>query len=286
MGRRRKDRSQVDQFEYWNNEGGERWTKFAARTTTLFIPLTDALLRAAAPKPGEVVLDVGCGTARTTVELSKAVRPGRVVGLDIPSVILDAARANVGRAGAEGIELILADAATHAFTEKFDLVFSQFGVMFFEDPVAAFANLRRALKPNGRITFACWRTMEENAWFSVPFAEAKRFAPPPQPAPPDAPVPLAFADAKRVERILGDAGFSDIAIAPHDEQLLIGNLDQLDEAKFMLSRIGPAGRLLDTVDENARRTAEDAIGIALQKRASASGMHLGSGIWLVSARSR
>jgi SAM-dependent methyltransferase len=276
----------IDQFEYWNNEGGTRWTKFAARTTTLFIPLTDALLRFAAPQPSEDVLDVGCGTARTTVELAKAVRPGRVVGLDISSVILDAARANVARSSADNIGLILSDASTHAFTERFDLVFSQFGVMFFEDPVAAFANIRRALKPNGRVAFACWRTLEENPWFSVPFAEAKRFAPPPQPAPPDAPGPLAFADAKRVQRILTDAGFSDIAIEPHDEQLLIGNLDQLGDAKFMLARIGPAGRLLDSVDENARRAAEDAIGIALQKRASESGMHLGSAIWLVSASVR
>lgn len=273
-----------DQCEYWNNEGGARWTKFAARTTTLFIPLTDALLKSAAPQPGERVLDIGCGTARTTVELAKLVQPGRVTGLDISRVILDAARDNVSRSGAGNVELILADAATHAFVEPFDLVFSQFGVMFFDDPVAAFANLRRALKPNGRIAFACWRTLEENPWFSVPLAEAKRFAPPPQPTPPDAPGPLAFADAKRVDRILNEAGFSDIVIVPHDEQLLMGNLDQLDDAKFMLSRIGPAGRLLDAVDENVRRAAEDAIGVALQKRASESGMYLGSAIWLVKAR--
>jgi len=159
-------------------------------------------------------------------------------------------------------------------------------VMFFSDPTAAFANLRRALKPNGRIAFACWRTLEENPWFAVPLAEAKRFAPPPQPPPADAPGPLAFADAKRVERILTEAGFSDIAVAPHDEQLLMGKLDQLDDAKYMMSRMGPAGRLLDGVDDNTRRAAEDAIGIALQKRASEAGMHLGSGIWLVSARNR
>ena len=276
----------IDQFEYWNNEGGARWTKFAARTTTLFIPLTDALLRFAAPQPGEHVLDVGCGTARTTVELAKAVRPGRVMGLDISRVILDAARANVAHSGADNIDLILADASTHTFAEPFDLVFSQFGVMFFDDPVSAFANLHRALKPKGRIAFACWRTMEENPWFAVPFAEAKRFAPPPQPPPPNAPGPLAFADAKRVERILTGAGFSDIEISPRDEQLRFGSLDQLDDAKFMLSRIGPAGRLLDGVDEDSRRAAADAIGIALQKRASESGMFLGSGIWLVAARKR
>jgi len=274
----------IDQVEYWNNEGGERWTKFAERTTTLFIPLTDALLKRAAPRSGEHVLDVGCGTARTTIELAKAVRPGRVVGLDVSGVILDAARKNVARAGIDGVELVLADASTYEFNERYDLMFSQFGVMFFSDPVSAFANLRRALKPDGRVAFACWRTLEENPWFSVPLAEAKRFAPPPQPMPPDAPGPLAFADAKRVERILKEAGFSDITIVPHDEQLLIGDPDQLDAAKFMLARIGPAGRLLDAVDENTRRAAEDAIGIALQKRASSDGMRLGSGIWLVSAR--
>jgi SAM-dependent methyltransferase len=273
----------VNQFEYWNNEGGARWAKFAERTTALFTPLTARVIDAAAPQPGENVLDVGCGTARTTIALAQRVRPGHVVGLDISRVILDAGRENVERSGANNVELVLADAATHAFPKRFDLVFSQFGVMFFEDPVAAFANLRRALKPNGRVAFACWRTLEENPWFSVPLAEAKRFAPPPVPAPPDAPGPLAFADRKRVERILAEAGFSRIAIVAHDEDLKIGGPDQLDEAKFMLSRIGPAGRLLDSVDESTRRAAEDAIGIALQKRASESGMHLGSGIWIVTA---
>jgi SAM-dependent methyltransferase len=275
----------ADQVEYWNNEGGARWTRFAERTATLFVPLTSALLRVAAPQSGEYVLDVGCGTARTSVELAKRVRPGRVLGLDVSSVILDAARANVARAGVDDVELLLGDASTHDFAgDRFDLLFSQFGVMFFSDPVAAFANLRRALKPGGRVAFACWRRIEDNPWFSIPLQEAKRFAPPPEPAPPDAPGPLAFADGNRVERILTEAGFSGIAIEPHDEDLFFGTLDQVDGAKFMLARIGPAGRLLDAVAENVRETAADAIGIALQKRATSTGMYLGSGIWLVTAR--
>jgi SAM-dependent methyltransferase len=275
----------ADQVAYWNNEGGARWTKFAERTTTLFIPLTDALLRVAAPQSGERVLDVGCGTARTSIVLAKRVRPGRVLGLDVSSVILDAGRQNVARAGVDNIELLLGDAATHTFAgDRFDMLFSQFGVMFFSDPVAAFANLRCALKPGGRLAFACWRRIEDNPWFSVPLQEAKRFAPPPEQAPPDAPGPLAFADRNRVERILTEAGFSGITIEAHNEELFLGGLDQVYDAKFMLARIGPAGRLLDAADDNARRAAEDAIGVALKKRASESGMHLGSGIWLVAAR--
>jgi SAM-dependent methyltransferase len=279
--------AQADQVAYWNNEGGARWTQFAERTSTLFIPLTDALMRVATPQSGERVLDVGCGTARTSIELAMRVHPGNgsVLGLDVSRVILDAARGNVARAGVEGVELLLADASTHNFAgDRFDLLFSQFGVMFFSDPVAAFANLRRALKPGGRVAFACWRRLEDNPWFSIPVQEAKRFAPPPEPMPPDAPGPLAFADRNRVERILAEAGFSAIAIEPHDEDLFLGPVDQLDDATFMLARIGPAGRLLDTVDENVREAAADAIRISLQKRATPAGMYLGSGIWLVTAR--
>lgn len=274
----------VDQVEYWNNDGGARWTKFAARTTALFVPLTDALIGFAAPQSGERVLDIGCGTARTTIELAKRVRPGRVVGFDVSRIILDAARENVTHAGVDNVELQLGDASTHDFSrDRFDLLFSQFGVMFFADPPAAFANLRRALKPGGRVTFACWRRLEDNPWFAVPLQEAKRFAPSPEPVPPDAPGPLAFADSQRVERILAEAGFSEIAIKPHDEALFFGALDQVEEAKFMLSRMGPAGRLLMDVSESERDAAADAIGVALQKRASESGMYLGAGIWLVSA---
>src|SRR5204862_328727 len=121
------------------------------------------------------------------------------------------------------VEFVQADAQTHAFpASAFDLVFSRFGVMFFADPTAAFANLRSALRPGGRVAFVCWRTLPENPWMAVPLMAALQFLPPPPIPGPEDPGPFAFADRARVERILGGAGFADVALEALDEPLVVG----------------------------------------------------------------
>ncbi len=174
----------IDQFEYWNNEGGARWTKFAGAYDD---PLHSADRRALARRSSAARRSTSLTSAvvRRGQRSSSRKRFGPVASWDsISRASSSMLRARTcARSGADDVELILVRCINDTpSAARFDLVFSQFGVMFFSDPVAAFANLRRALKPNGRIAFACWRTMEENPWFSVPFAEAKRFAPPPQPA--------------------------------------------------------------------------------------------------------
>ncbi|MBV8423632.1 MAG: methyltransferase domain-containing protein [Candidatus Eremiobacteraeota bacterium] len=275
-----------EQVAYWNNEGGTRWKAAAERTAEIFVPVTQRVIDAAAPSPGERVLDIGCGTGRTVIELARRVgAEGRVVGLDVSSLLLSVAREKLAHAGITNAELLFADASTHNFgDERFELLFSQFGVMFFGDPTAAFANLRRALVKDGRIVFACWREMQANEWFWVPLEAAKRFAPAPPQVPPGAPGPLAFADPARVEQILTDAGFVDVQIQQHDESLVIGA--DLAAAASYAASIGPAGRVLADVDPKTKTDATTAIADAFRAYATPAGVRLSGSIWLVCARTQ
>src|SRR6185437_5474431 len=164
-----------NQVAYWNGPGGTRWTDQSARTEKMLSQVATLLYERAKIKPGEVVLDVGCGLGPTTVELARQ-------------------RA----AGIANIEFIAGDAATHQFAAPFaDVLFSRFSVMFFGDPAAAFANLRKAIKPGGRVVFACWRRMSENQWMLKPLLAAYEHVPKPPPAEPNEPSPFAFADQER-----------------------------------------------------------------------------------------
>jgi len=230
----------ADQIEYWNGTPADTWVAQQERLDRQLDPLGRAALRALAPRPGEHVLDVGCGGGQTTLQLAEAVGPhGRVLGIDISSQLLAAARR---RARPANVAFEQADAQTYAFERAFDAIYSRFGVMFFADPVAAFANLRRALKPSGRMAFVCWRAEAANPVMSVPMAAAAKHLPPrPPPQEADAPGPFAFADNARLAHILGAAGFAGVAITPHDEP--IGGNDRAATIELALL-IGPLGRHL------------------------------------------
>lgn len=275
----------VDPIAYWNEEGGRRWTAFAERRTKLFAPIRRALIGFAAPRAGEHVLDVGCGTGATVFELARRVSPGgRVVGVDVSRIIAAMAQDGLDREKLANAEILIADAATHRFPAgAFDLVFSQFGIMFFTDPVAAFQNLRRALKPNGRLAFGCWRQMEDNACFTVPFGAAKQVAPAMEPPPPDAPGPLYFKDRARIEDVLARAGFSHVTVQRHDELLRFGGPGEHAAAEHA-AHSGPTARLLANVDPSVKEKAIEAIAKALEPYTSQDGICLGSSIWLVSAK--
>jgi len=160
----------ADQVAFWNSPAGEKWVRNQAEMDMTLAPLTEMLLARAAPAPGQRVLDVGCGTGTTVLQLAGAVGPGgHVQGLDVSEPMLALARQRVAAAGAGNVDLVLDDAQTFAFDAgSRDLVFSRFGVMFFADPPAAFANLRRALVPGGRLVFVCWADLADNPWFKVP----------------------------------------------------------------------------------------------------------------------
>ncbi|MDF2901645.1 MAG: SAM-dependent methyltransferase, partial [Phenylobacterium sp.] len=189
----------ADQIAYWNNAAGETWAALQDRLDRQIEPLGLRAIEAGAPQPGERVLDIGCGCGQTSFELARRVGPsGRVLGVDISAPMLEVARQRAAGAAAN-VSFIEADAQTHAFQNGgFDLAISRFGVMFFDDPTAAFRNIGAALRPGGRLSFVCWRPMLENAWMATPLFAAMPLLPPLPPPDPAAPGPFAFADPERV----------------------------------------------------------------------------------------
>jgi SAM-dependent methyltransferase len=235
-------------------------------------------LAALAPQPGESVLDIGCGGGETALDLARAVAPdGTVVGIDLSAAVLAfAQRAAKGR-----VRFIQADAQVFPFEPaSFDAAFSRFGVMFFADPTAAFINIRRSLRPNGRLAFACWRALVENPLDSLPLSAASAHLPPQSAHDPDAPGPFAFANPDRVRGILERAGFAEIEITAHDDQVGSGDLDTM---LAVCSRVGALGKILRENPE-LRAAALPAVRSALAAYDGPDGVRLNAAIWVVTAR--
>jgi len=285
-------RANADQIEYWNGEVGRRWVRRQATLDRVFAPLTAALLERAAPRPGERALDVGCGCGTTALALAERVGAGgHVLAVDVSRPMLDHARARAAAGGGTRapIKWLEADASARRFAPSADLLFSRFGVMFFAVPAAAFANLRRALRPGGRLAMLCWRTREENPWMAVALGAVLRVVPPPEPMPPDAPGPFAFADAGRVERVLTEAGFGGIAGERLDADLVVGedrdgsDEGPLEEAVGFVLEVGPVAALLKDVEAEVRERARAGVLEALRPYAREGRVELGAGCWLCRA---
>lgn len=268
------------QIAYWNDTAGRTWAEMQAPLDRQLSPLGLHAISVLAPRPGERILDIGCGAGDTSLHLARSVgESGQVTGVDISRPLLDIAR---GRStGQPGVGFVEGDAQTYPFeAASFDAAFSRFGVMFFADPPAAFANIRRALKPGGRLAFLCWRSMAENPILTTPMAAAGHLLPPLPPAEPGAPGPFAFADPERVRGILQAAGFENIALTPHDEKIGGGDLDT---SVGLALRIGPLGALVrENMDK--RDAVVAAIREEMAKHLGPDGVKLASATWVVTAR--
>lgn len=265
---------------YWNEAAGPTWADLQTPLDRQLAPLGREAMAALSVQAGERVLDIGCGAGQTSFDLAQAVGvDGEVLGADISRPLLDVARRR--REGVPHLHFVEADAQTHVFEPgHFDAVFSRFGVMFFADPVEAFANIHRALKPGGRLAFVCWRSPAENPVMSLPMQAAlAHVRSVPAPPEPGAPGPFAFADAERPKAILADAGFKDIRVTPHDAQIGPGDLET---TLGLTLRVGPLGAVLRE-NPDQRDDVIAAVRAALAAHDGPQGVKLGAAVWIVTA---
>lgn len=273
------------QIEYWNEVAGPRWVEIGDRIHDQIAPIGEAAMQRAQVASGERVLDVGCGCGQTTLELARrAGSGGRVLGIDISGPMLASARERASGAGIGNAAFLQADAQVHGFEPgSFDLLFSRFGVMFFEDPVAAFANLRTALSDAGRLCFVCWQAIQQNPWMLTPAAAAAQHVEltPPEPG---APGPFAFADADRVRGILADAGYREIECRDQSGEMAVGRGQSLEETIEFLSQMGPAGAALREASEETRAKARSSMHTALSPFYTGDALVMRYAAWIVTAR--
>ena len=270
------------QIDYWNTAVGQTWAEHQAQLDRLIAPLGAEALRVLAPSAGERILDVGCGCGETTLDLAARVGPsGQVVGVDISEPMLAVARARALPVDGAVPEFLDRDAQVADLGEAtFDAVFSRFGVMFFSDPSAAFANLHRAVRPGGRLAFVCWRPYAENLWMRAPMDAAQPFLPPMPASDPLAPGPFAFADPLRLRAILEGAGFAGVTIDPFDT--LIGG-SSVAETLRLNFQVGPLGSALRSAPHLAASVGK-AVEALLASHDTPQGVMMPACVWIVQAR--
>ena len=273
------------QRRYWNTVAGPRWVAspgFRERRNQESLAL---LLARLGLTGGESVLEIGCGTGALTQPLAAAVgEHGCIVAVDISEPMLGAARQRIAESGLRNVTLLSGDAQVFAFEPAaFDLATSRMGVMFFADPAAAFRNIKGALKPAGRLVFACWAPLAENRHWLVAYDVAVRHLGRPAVRPEREPGPLAFGDADYIRRVLATAGFAEIAVERAPPTIIGGTPEE--EASHALA-MGPTARLIEEKppDPATRRRIEDEIRAAFAAEGASGPLLLPATIFLVAAR--
>lgn len=268
----------TDQAAYWNKTGGQAWVDLQDMMDDLNRPVEEALVDRAFPGVGKQVLDIGCGAGATTLAMARRLgAEGLSLGVDISAPLIEIAS---GQA-APGARFVQADAQTYDFDgARFDAAMSRFGVMFFSDFDAAFANIRSGLKPGAELVFACWRSPADNPMAIIPGRAAAPYLPPSPPTDPLAPGRFAFADPERVRGILSRSGWNDIDITRLDAPTPIALADLVT----LSLRMGPLAAALREADETTRGKVRDAVTTALEAEAVDGVVPMVAGCWLVTAR--
>ena len=269
------------QAALWNETGGRAWADLHATLDDLFQPFEALLVEAAVAAGGARVLDVGCGAGRTTRAVAKALGPGsRCTGIDISAPLIATADARAAAEGATNVAFIKADAQTYGFgAGSFDTVISRLGVMFFDDPAAAFANLQRALRPGGRLAFLAWRSRDENPFMTAAERAAAPIVKELATSGGDGPGQFAFASGARVKDILAASGWSSIEVRPVDIPCTL----PLAKLPAYVTRMGQYGRVRDTLDKAVQARADSAALAAFDPYVVGDQVRFSSACWLVTA---
>jgi SAM-dependent methyltransferase len=268
------------QAALWNGDGGNAWVELNEVLDGMLAPLGEVLLGSVDVHSDDHVLDVGCGTGATTVDIAGRLGPrGRSVGIDISAPMLAAARTRAEQAG-RAAQFVLGDAQTHPFEPaEFDAVVSRLGVMFFEDPVGAFENLRSAARPGAQLRFLAWCGPADNPFMTTAERAAAPLLPQLPPRDPDAPGQFAFADPDRVRNVLDDSGWGDVDVRRVD--IACGLAE--DQLMRYLASMGPVGRVLSQTDDHTRGRVLDVVREAFDPFIDDGEVRYTAACWLVGA---
>ena len=281
-----QDSGNAGQIDYWNDTPGQRWVTHDTELDNLHAPVAERLLERAGLKPGDRVLDIGCGAGATCVAAASRVgRDGGVFGVDVSSPLLLRAARRIEAHGLSNVELAQADAQSHPFkSESFDVVIARFGMMFFSDPVAAFRNVSEALRPGAPMVFAAWAGAEFNPWFSIPKQVTETRVGTAPPSLPGAPGPMAFSDAPRVIALLAAAGLSDVSAERTDLELVLPG--GAAAAARLAVYVGPAARILRIKEatQSDRKDVVEALVHAFEDYGTADEFRIPASVYLFSAR--
>ena len=275
------------QTEFWSGSGGEYWVVNQQQMDTMLEPLGAQALARIDLNNVHHVLDIGCGTGSTTLDIAALLPDGaRVTGADLSVPMTDYARSRLAPEGVSNADFMTCDLQLDKLDPgKFDAAFSRFGVMFFDQPVVGFSNIRSAMKSGAPLAFVCWQTPRENLWHSLAVATAKKFIEMPAAPEPRAPGPFAFADTDYVTSILTDSGFGDIVIEPHTQTVELFSGQDVRDAAENFARINPiiSAFMTEAGDDKAEPLI-DGLADALAPYHQNGALHFPSATWLVSAR--
>ncbi|MGH1340269.1 MAG: class I SAM-dependent methyltransferase [Nannocystales bacterium] len=266
---------------YWREHAGPKWVRARHAVDYIVSPITDHLLAVADAKEGERVIDIGCGCGTTTLAFAKQVGPsGHVLGVDVSDPMLEVTRS--AAAEIPQLDVALADAGSHSFSPEANLLASRFGVMFFPDPPAAFANMRSALAPGGRTALICWQPIERNPWISH-IMRAFPEAAPAMPDPDAGPGPFSLSDPERTRDLLTTAGFKAVAVESFETTVSLG--ETAEKALEAMTEVGGFSRMLAEAENDEHR-------VRLNERARAflddeyqgGAPQLDAAVWVLRAR--
>ncbi len=270
-----------EQSALWNGPSGRAWVDAQESIDRMFEPFEALLADAAAASSARGVLDVGCGTGAVTLAIARRLgADARCTGIDISARMIDAARARAERSGIHA-RFVRADVQTHAFEPaSVDLIVSRLGVMFFDDPVRAFANLRHAARTDAQMRFVAWRSAADNPFMTTAERAAAPLLPNLPARRPGAPGQFAFGDRQRIASVLSDSGWIDVAIEPVDMACALPE-PALDD---YIARLGPVGLALLEMDDATRRHVVDTVRAAFERYVHGAEVRFDAACWLVTAR--
>lgn len=274
----------VDMAAAWDGHEGELWTEHAERYEAVGRRIWGVFLSRRPIADGDEVLDIGCGTGKSTVDAARLSGTGSVLGVDLSGQMLDHARKRAAAEGLTNVRFEQADAQVHPFErDAFDVAISSFGTMFFADPVAAFTNIGSALRPGGKLAMLSWQELQRNEWI-LALREALALGRALPEPPLSAPGPFGLADPDHVRRVLSAAGFEDVRLDSIEEHLEIGA--DGDDAFTFVRTFGMVEGLTQDLDDASKAKALDQVRAMLAAHGTAEGVLMRASAWLITARRR